>query len=131
METKIQEFQEDIDDRIKQKALKNNITESIHEEVLKNYNIMQRLYKYNHDLRTILKYWIEHTPFLKKKKQEYLIKNVKKDKDDEELNTEIKLIKKINKKEVTVKYGYKIPDQTIKNLIPLCNDIFTISKKDD
>lgn len=96
--------------------------------LMKNYELMQRLYKYNHDLKNILKYWRENIISIKRKKDEIKNSNTKKPEDAE--NKELNIVTKINKKEIGVKYDFKKPEENVRKLIPLCNDIFTIAKNE-
>lgn len=103
---------------------------STNNNLINNHEFLQRLYKYNFDLEDILKFWIENMKNIVKRKED--IQNLNPNKSEEAENNELnKAVKKINKKEIGVKYDYKKPEENIKKLIPLCNDIFTISKNDE
>jgi hypothetical protein len=94
----------------------------------KDYNFIKRIYDYKYDLMEVLVFWFN------KKVELSTNKNVKQ-KIEKELNKDALLeeeanTKQVNKKEVRVKYDYKNPDENIKDLIPLCNDILIIGKAD-
>ena len=92
-----------------------------------NFENIQRIYKYNHNLKDLLDYWLNRRDDLEKRKN---AENKKSDTADQDNKQKDNQLKKINKKEAGVKYDYKNPDANIKKIIPFCNNIFTISKND-
>ncbi len=103
----------------------------IHEEKFeedKDYNFVKRVYDYKYDLRDVLTYWHKNKSDLLNEKINK--QNIEINLNKDALAEEIVNIKLVNKKEVRVKYNYKNPDNKIKELIPLCNDILIIGKAD-
>ncbi len=103
-------------------SIKNN-------EFNKNPQLIQRLYKYNHDIRNILIFWKKNMNSLRIKKETIINLMIKKNEDDN-LNKDLHIIKKVNKREIGCKYDFNKPEDKITLLVPLCNDIFTIAKND-
>jgi len=117
------------DDLTKRNTEENKIIGNVdYKKIIKDPDIVQRLYKFNYDIRDILKFWRINFKTLKEKKGE--IKNLIMNKEEDGDNRDHKIFQKVNKKEIGVKYDFKQPESQVKKLIPLCNDIFTIAKNE-
>jgi len=108
--------------------LNNSLAQSEKWEEDKDYNFVKRVFNYKYDLREVFMFWFNNMTELSNNKINK--KNIEKKFNKNSINEEEINVKQVNKKEVRVKYDYKNPDNNIKTLIPLCNDILIIGKAD-
>jgi hypothetical protein len=124
-------------DVIKEEAEEDHKSKSnISKQITKNekIDIKQRMISYKLkifdklDIKKVINYWFEKRVYLKNKKSERTIINIK---EDFKGGVKEKDEKVIMKGETNVKYEFKKPDNNLLKIIPFCNNIFSIQKSDN